>query len=59
MFFEYLLSPWDYAAGSLLIAEAGGSISRMDGSPLRFDSPCPVIAGGKAYTELLSGGYLQ
>ena len=58
MFFEYLLSPWDYAAGSLLITEAGGKISQMDGTPLRFDKPCPVIAGGAAYEELLSGGYL-
>ncbi|MBR5445372.1 MAG: inositol monophosphatase [Clostridia bacterium] len=58
VFFEYLLSPWDYAAGSLLITEAGGSITRMDGSPLRFDMPCPVIAGGRAYEELLLGGYI-
>lgn len=58
VFFEYLLSPWDYAAGSLLITEAGGKISQMDGTPLRFDKPCPVIAGGAAYEELLSGGHL-
>ncbi|MBE6614408.1 MAG: inositol monophosphatase [Ruminococcaceae bacterium] len=59
VFFEYLLSPWDYAAGSLLITEAGGHISQMDASPLRFDTPCPVIAGGKrAYAELLNGGYI-
>ncbi|MBQ8642426.1 MAG: inositol monophosphatase [Clostridia bacterium] len=58
VFFEYLLSPWDYAAGSLLIAEAGGHISQMDGTALRFDAPCSVIAGGKAYSELLSGGYI-
>lgn len=59
VFFEYLLSPWDYAAGSLLITEAGGKISQMDTSPLRFDAPCPVIAGGAAYEELVAGGYFH
>ena len=33
-FFEYILSPWDYAAASLVVTEAGGFICRMDGSPL-------------------------
>jgi len=33
-FFEYSLCPWDYAAGSLIITEAGGVISALDGSPL-------------------------
>ncbi len=51
VFFEYRLSPWDYAAGSLLITEAGGQITKLDGSPLTFDSPCSVLAGGVAYAE--------
>lgn len=53
VFFEYLLSPWDYAAGSLLITEAGGRITQMDGTPLCFDKPCTVVAGGAAYTEAM------
>ncbi len=57
VFFEYLLSPWDFAAGSLLITEAGGRISQMDGEALTYDKPCSVIAGGTAYEELLHGGY--
>ncbi len=57
VFFEYLLSPWDFAAGSLLIAEAGGMISQMDGSPVTYDKPCSIIAGGAAYEELVSGKY--
>lgn len=47
-FCEKRLSPWDYAASSLLITEAGGVISRTDGTPLVFDRPCGVIAGTKA-----------
>lgn len=30
-FFEFQLSPWDVAGGSLLVEEAGGSVSDMDG----------------------------
>jgi myo-inositol-1(or 4)-monophosphatase len=30
-FWEYALSPWDTAAGSLLVTEAGGFISEIDG----------------------------
>lgn len=30
-FFEFRLSPWDLAAGSLLVEEAGGVVSDMDG----------------------------
>ncbi len=47
LFFELKLSPWDYAASSLIITEAGGFISQMDGSALVFDRPCSVVAGSK------------
>jgi myo-inositol-1(or 4)-monophosphatase len=30
-FFEFRLSPWDVAAGSLLVEEAGGTVTDMDG----------------------------
>jgi myo-inositol-1(or 4)-monophosphatase len=33
-FFEFGLKPWDIAAGALLVMEAGGSITRVDGEPL-------------------------
>lgn len=37
--------PWDYAAGALIIAEAGGMVTHLDGSPLRlFDGPPGIIA---------------
>ena len=45
LFFECHLSPWDYAAGSLIVEEAGGRISRMDGSMLSLDKGCSVLAG--------------
>ena len=48
--FEWVLQPWDYAAVSLILEEAGGRISRIDGKPLDIYAPCPVVAGNpKAY----------
>jgi myo-inositol-1(or 4)-monophosphatase len=53
-FFELRLSPWDFAAGYLLITEAGGIISSMNGMPLDFSKPQAVIAANKiAYPALL------
>lgn len=45
LFFELMLSPWDYAAGSLLLSEAGGVITTLEGNPLPFGEKCSVIAG--------------
>ena len=60
VFFEYLLSPWDYAAGSLIIEEAGGVIGTFDGSPLAFDHPCPVLAGNpETVAEVLQKDILR
>jgi myo-inositol-1(or 4)-monophosphatase len=36
-FWEMHLSPWDMAAGALIIAEAGGRVTRFDGTPLLLD----------------------
>ena len=33
-FWEWDLRPWDVAAGALLVSEAGGTVSAIDGSPL-------------------------
>lgn len=34
VFFEYILSPWDFAAGKIIVEEAGGRVTTCDGSPL-------------------------
>lgn len=34
VFFEYRLSPWDFAAGELFVTEAGGRITTCGGAPL-------------------------
>lgn len=47
LFFELILSPWDYAAGGLILEEAGGIITDMDGNPIVYDRPCSVFARNK------------
>ncbi len=57
LMFELRLSPWDYAAASLIVTEAGGRISQLDGTPLRFDRPCGVVAGSAAaYADFFAKG---
>lgn len=46
-YFEKVLKPWDYAAGSLILTEAGGVLSDYSGSPIKFASPTSIIAGNK------------
>ncbi len=53
-FFEFRLSPWDVAAGGLLVEEAGGRISDLDGGDRYLESG-NVLAGPPAvHRELLA-----
>jgi fructose-1,6-bisphosphatase/inositol monophosphatase family enzyme len=53
-YFHVTLNPWDYAAAQLLVEEAGGRASRLDGSPLRiFDKRLGVlISNGRLHEDL-------
>ena len=44
LFFELRLSPWDYAAGTLIVEEAGGVVTTVEGEAISFDKPCSVLA---------------
>ncbi len=44
LFFELELSPWDYAAGTLLVREAGGIVTTVDGGEITLDKPCSILA---------------
>lgn len=44
LYFEYLLSPWDFAAASLILEEAGGILCNREGQPLRFTQSSGVLA---------------
>jgi myo-inositol-1(or 4)-monophosphatase len=51
-FFEFRLSPWDIGAGVLLIREAGGTVTDLDGGE-RFFQGGNILAGGpSAHTAL-------
>ncbi len=43
-FWEYGLSPWDVAAGIVILREAGALVSDTSGKPIRLDSPS-ILAG--------------
>jgi myo-inositol-1(or 4)-monophosphatase len=47
-YFECVLWPWDYAAGSLIASEAGAVVTDLTGAPLRFDRRCSLAAGTPA-----------
>jgi myo-inositol-1(or 4)-monophosphatase len=48
-FWELHLNPWDFAAGILIIEEAGGAVSRVGGSPLAL-TPGTVMAANSVET---------
>ena len=43
-FFELRLCSWDYAAGSLIVTEAGGRVTTADGEELPFGESSSVMA---------------
>jgi myo-inositol-1(or 4)-monophosphatase len=48
LYFEMRVFPWDHAAGGLILQEAGGMVSGLEGAPLLFDRTTPVIAANNA-----------
>jgi myo-inositol-1(or 4)-monophosphatase len=57
-FWEEKLYPWDIMAGSLIIEEAGGRVTRFDGSEIRVSADQTLATNGKVHErmiELLSG----
>jgi len=52
-FFEFQLSAWDIAAGSVLVEEAGGTITDMDGGDRFLDGGNVVCGSPGVHRELL------
>jgi myo-inositol-1(or 4)-monophosphatase len=53
-YWEEGFKPWDIAAGILLVTEAGGRVSRIDGGPDPLDEPCSLLASnGLLHDEML------
>jgi myo-inositol-1(or 4)-monophosphatase len=53
-YWELRLGPWDIAAGSLLVEEAGGRVTDLDGGPVILDAPRIVATNGRVHAELLA-----
>ena len=52
-FWEFNLNPWDTVAGVLIVQEAGGTVSRFDGSPFQIDSRETLASNGLLHKPLI------
>jgi myo-inositol-1(or 4)-monophosphatase len=52
-FWEFGLKPWDVAAGSLLVQEAGGRVTNMDGTKLSLTGARIVATNGRLHRQLI------
>lgn len=54
VYFERRLKPWDYAAGSLILTEAGGLITDLNGAPPSLSQPSDIVAtNGYIHEQIL------
>ncbi len=44
LYFELQVSPWDFAAGKLLVEEAGGVVTNLEGESLSFEGKTSILA---------------
>jgi len=51
LFYEFMLQPWDIAAGSLILREAGGKISSPFGDPFDLESGNILLRNGIIHEE--------
>ncbi|KAI9122589.1 hypothetical protein K1719_006429 [Acacia pycnantha] len=52
-YWEYRLKPWDMAAGVLMVEEAGGRVTRMDGGQFCVFDRSVLVSNGVIHTKLL------
>jgi myo-inositol-1(or 4)-monophosphatase len=52
-FWEFNLNPWDTAAGALIVEEAGGKVSRFDGSAFELNSRETLASNGLVHDALV------
>ena len=53
-FFEYQLSPWDFAAGRLFVEEAGGRVSTAAGAPLGLTASSVLASNAHLHEAILA-----
>jgi len=52
-YFNLMMKPWDAAAGMLLVSEAGGRCTTLEGGAYRVDRPGCVATNGLIHDQLL------
>ena len=52
-YFEYQLMPWDFAAGRLIVAEAGGRVTTGLGDALPLSQSCLLASNGHLHSAAL------
>ena len=53
-FWELKLKPWDVAAGTLIVTEAGGRVTDLDGGAFRIDNGETVRTNGLIHEAMLA-----
>ncbi len=52
-FWELKLHPWDYAAGWLMVEEAGGQVTRFDGCPFQMGDRSILTSNGHIHSAMV------
>ncbi len=52
-YFEYQLMPWDFAAGALIVQEAGGTVTTALGGPLGLEKSCLLASNTLLHSAAL------
>ena len=52
-YFEYNLCPWDFAAGMLMVREAGGKCSDRNGSEMQLNSTGMIASASGMHQEMI------
>ena len=53
-YFEYTLSPWDFAAAQLFVEEAGGTVTTCDGEPLPLQKSSVLASNSLLHESILN-----
>jgi myo-inositol-1(or 4)-monophosphatase len=53
-FWEARLSPWDMAAGTLIVREAGGRVTGFDGGEFRLEGRQILASNGRIHEEMMA-----
>jgi myo-inositol-1(or 4)-monophosphatase len=53
-FWEFDLSPWDVAAGAVIVREAGGRVSAIDGTRFAVDGGSTLVSNARVHDEMVA-----